>query len=158
MLLIYIKKTSLDWPSSLIHSLQIYYTGLIGPRFHTPWPWVAKQVLTYIYIYYFFLEYYYYFPFYFNHFNLLNIFPTFWNKSFMLLSLHCLSLLLQIIFSQGDKNVIFSKHLTTKEFRIKLPLKTWCMVRRQKRTQHEDRLFHGRALLLYESNDIHSNT
>ena len=39
-------------PSSLTHSLQIYCTGLTGPRSHTPWAWTAKRVLTiYIYIY-----------------------------------------------------------------------------------------------------------
>ena len=33
-------------PSSLTHSLQIYCTGLTGPRPHTPWAWVAKRVPT----------------------------------------------------------------------------------------------------------------
>ena len=28
-------------PSSLIHSLQIYCTGLTGPRSHTPWAWAT---------------------------------------------------------------------------------------------------------------------
>ena len=36
-------------PSSLTHSLQIYYTRLTGPRSHTPWAWVAKCVPTTIY-------------------------------------------------------------------------------------------------------------
>ena len=36
--------------SSLIHFLQIYYIGLTGPRFHTPWVWVAKRVHTIIFI------------------------------------------------------------------------------------------------------------
>ena len=33
-------------PSSLTHSLQIYYTGLTGPRSHTPWAWATKRVPT----------------------------------------------------------------------------------------------------------------
>ena len=33
-------------PNSLTHSLQIYYTGLIGPKSHTPWAWTAKRVPT----------------------------------------------------------------------------------------------------------------
>ena len=32
--------------SSLTYSLQIYCTGLTGPRSHTPWAWVAKRVPT----------------------------------------------------------------------------------------------------------------
>jgi len=35
-------------PNSLTHSLQIYYTGLTDPRFHTPWTWATKCVPTYI--------------------------------------------------------------------------------------------------------------
>ena len=30
--------------SSLTHSLQIYCTGLTGPRSYTPWAWTAKRV------------------------------------------------------------------------------------------------------------------
>ena len=30
--------------SSLTHSLQIYCTGLTGPRSYTPWAWAAKRV------------------------------------------------------------------------------------------------------------------
>ena len=30
-------------PSSSSHSLQIYYTGLTGPRSHTSWAWAAKR-------------------------------------------------------------------------------------------------------------------
>ena len=30
-------------PNSLTHSLQIYCTGLTGPRSHTSWAWVAKR-------------------------------------------------------------------------------------------------------------------
>ena len=33
-------------PSPLTHSLQIYYTWLIGPRSHTPWAWATKRVPT----------------------------------------------------------------------------------------------------------------
>ena len=33
-------------PNSLTHFLQIYYTVLIGPRFHTAWAWAAKRVLA----------------------------------------------------------------------------------------------------------------
>ena len=36
-------------PSSLTHFLQIYCTGLTGPRSHTPWAWVAKRVPTTVY-------------------------------------------------------------------------------------------------------------
>ena len=36
-------------PSSLTHPLQIYCTGLTGPRSHTSWAWVAKRDPT-IYI------------------------------------------------------------------------------------------------------------
>ena len=32
--------------SSLTHSLQIYCTGLTGPRSYTPWAWIAKRVPT----------------------------------------------------------------------------------------------------------------
>ena len=43
-------------PSSSTHSLQIYCTGLAGPRSHTSWAWAAKHDPTkkkkiYIYIY-----------------------------------------------------------------------------------------------------------
>ena len=33
-------------PSSLTHSLQIYCTGITGPRSHTSWAWAAKRVPT----------------------------------------------------------------------------------------------------------------
>ena len=33
-------------PSSLTNSLQIYCTGLTGPRSHTPWAWATKRVPT----------------------------------------------------------------------------------------------------------------
>ena len=32
--------------SSLTHSLQIYCSGLTGPRSHTSWAWAAKRVPT----------------------------------------------------------------------------------------------------------------
>ena len=32
--------------SSLTHYLQIYCTGLTGPRSYTPWAWTAKRVPT----------------------------------------------------------------------------------------------------------------
>ena len=37
-------------PSSSTHSLQIYCTGLTGPRSHTSWAWAAKCDPTYSYI------------------------------------------------------------------------------------------------------------
>ena len=39
-------------PSSLTHSLQIYYIGLTSPKSHTPWAWVAKCVPTESMIYF----------------------------------------------------------------------------------------------------------
>ena len=45
-------------PSSPTHSLQIYCTGLIGPRSHTSWAWAGKRDPTVLFTFKMYVKFY----------------------------------------------------------------------------------------------------